>query len=382
MNIGIIVFDKNKEISNKIISLLKNISGLDVIGSENGLLDLETMLKQKEPAIVIIGPSYGLDEIEGLLKQYFSSLSAVKVIFLVNKCSENILKKAMRLNIYDVLEFPFAQSDIEEPIKKALDIFSEESIQKDKSKAQSEKKESKAKKILVFSAKGGSGKSFLSVNLGAELALAHEREVVLFDLNYQFGDVAMMLNLYPKHTSYDIISAMDQIDAEMLDSFLTVHKSGLKILPSPVNPSQGENISSDATLKIIDILSRSNQYLIMDTVSFFTDTVLSVLEDLDYLCVIASMDVPSIKNLKICLQILEQLKFDENKIIFVLNRANSKVGITLEEIEKTINKKVDIAIPSDRIVPMSINKGVPVISEFPRSAVTKSIKKLVKIISS
>ena len=88
------------------------------------------------------------------------------------------------------------------------------------------------------------------------------------------------------------------------------------------------------------------------------------------------MDVPSIKNLKISMQVLEQLKFPKKKIIITLNRADSKVGITLDEIEDTLKRKIDISIPSNKIVPLTVNRGVPVILEAPRAGVSKSIKRL------
>jgi pilus assembly protein CpaE len=97
---------------------------------------------------------------------------------------------------------------------------------------------------------------------------------------------------------------------------------------------------------------------------------------MDYICMVAGMDVPSIKNLKIILQVLDQLKFPEEKIIIILNRVDSKVGITLDEIEDTLKRKIDITIPSDKIVPLTVNRGIPIILEAPRSEVSRSIKKL------
>ena len=91
------------------------------------------------------------------------------------------------------------------------------------------------------------------------------------------------------------------------------------------------------------------------------------------------MDVPSIKNLKITLQLLDQLKFPEDRMFLILNRAGTKVGITEDEIIKTINKKIDVCIPSNRLVPLTINKGIPVVTEAPKSAVSQSIRKLTNI---
>jgi pilus assembly protein CpaE len=134
-------------------------------------------------------------------------------------------------------------------------------------------------------------------------------------------------------------------------------------------------------MKILDNLSSISDYVVIDTSSYFSDDILNIFRDTDYLCIITSKDTPSIKNLKIALQLLDQLKFPRENIWIVLNRADSKVGITLEEIEETIQRKIDVAIPSDRIVPITVNKGIPVILDVPRSPVTKSIKKLIKIIT-
>ncbi|MBA7688079.1 hypothetical protein ES703_96555 [subsurface metagenome] len=192
-----------------------------------------------------------------------------------------------------------------------------------------------------------------------------------------------MLNLFPKHTVYDIMSVVDQLDSEMLNSFLTTHSSGVKVLPAPIDPTQDEAISTKTTKKILDILSDFNDYIVIDTPSSFSDNVLLILEETDCLCMITGMDVPSIKNLKITLQLLEQLKFPPEKIFLILNRADTKVGITIDEIKKTIGRRnIDITIPSNRVVPLSVNKGVPVVTDAPRSSVSQSIHKLTNLLKS
>ncbi|GAH80307.1 unnamed protein product, partial [marine sediment metagenome] len=180
-----------------------------------------------------------------------------------------------------------------------------------------------------------------------------------------------------------IMSVIDQLDSEMLNSFLTTHSSGVKVLPAPIDPTQDEAISTKTTKKILDILSDFNDYIVIDTPSSFSDNVLLILEETDCLCMITGMDVPSIKNLKITLQLLEQLKFPSEKIFLILNRADTKVGITIDEIKKTIGRRnIDITIPSNRVVPLSVNKGVPVVTDAPRSSVSKSIHKLTNLLKS
>lgn len=373
------IIEKEKSILEKINSLVKNIPDVEVVTISSALKDLEMLLNKKIPILVLIGPSYTLEDIERLLKSYLASLELTKIVLMVKEVSAELLKKAIKLNVYDVLEAPFNYSDIKDVVKRAEENF-KEMVKSSRIIAGEEAREEGPKKITIFSTKGGSGKSFIAVNLAIDLINQSKKRVSIFDTNYQFGDVALMLNLYPKNTVNDLLSVIDQLDPEMLNSFLTTHNSGIKVLPAPIDPAKGESIGVEATMKILDALSKVTDYVVIDTPSAFSDDVLSILEDTDYLCVVASMEVPSIKNLKITLQLLEQLKLPKGKIIVILNRANTKVGITIEEIEQTIQRKVDITIPSDRLVPLTINKGEPLIIEAPKSPISKSINKLTRIL--
>jgi len=231
---------------------------------------------------------------------------------------------------------------------------------------------------MIFSSKGGTGKSFIATNLAIDLYNQTKKRVVLVDLNYQSGDIALILDIVPRHTFYDITSIINQLDTEMLSSFLTLHSSGVKVLPAPVDPTQSESISTKATVKVLDTLAKICDYMVIDAPSNFSENTLALLEKIDFLCMVASMDVPSIKNLKVSLEVVDQLKFPEENILIIINRANTKVGITTDEIEDTLKRKIDITIPSDRLVPLTINQGNPIISVYPKSSVSKSINKLTK----
>ena len=365
------IIDKELNNIDKISYLLEKFSDVDIIRTSTSLEDLEMLLGKKVPCMVWIGPTYRLEDIEQLLKSYYSSLGITRIVLLVREMSAGLLKKAIQIDVYDVLEIPFSYNDIKETMKR-----SESNVE-----AGTEDKKAAPKRITVFGTKGGVGKSFLAVNLAIGIMEADKKRVSLVDTNYQFGDIALMLDLHPKYSVFDIIPVLEQLDPKVLDGFLTTHSSGVKVLPAPLDISKGTGINSKTTMKILDNLSKISDYVVIDTSSYFSDDILNIFRDTDYLCIITSKDTPSIKNLKIALQILEQLKFPRENIWIVLNRADSKVGITLEEIEETIQRKIDIAIPSDRVVPISVNKGIPLILDVPRSPVTKSIRKLIKIIT-
>ena len=376
---SITLIDKTEESIEKISRLLKNISDFEIAQTSTNIDTLGTLMLEKAPAIVLIGPLYTLVDVENLLKTQSQGLGTVKVILFTNEQSSNIFKKAIKLNIFDVLEFPFNYLDMKESMNRAKTAIKEAAGEKNIPSDEEPRLKSKiSKNIMFFSSKGGTGKSFIATNVAIDLYNQTKKRVVLVDLNYQSGDVALILDIIPRHTFFDITSILNQLDADMLSSYLTQHSSGIKILPAPVNPTQSESISTKATIKILDTLSKICDYMVIDSPPNFSENTLALLEKIDFLCMVASMDVLSIKNLKVSLEVVEQLKFPLEKILLIINRANTKVGITTDEIESTLMRKIDIAIPSDRLVPLTINQGNPIITGHPNSAVSKSINRLTK----
>jgi len=370
--IPVILIEKDEKNIQRILPLLKLYSKLDSIKFSTNILDLEIVLVRKKPVVVFTGPSYGLADMEEMLNLYNNSLTSVKIVLLSNGINAELLKNAIKLNIHDVLEYPFTENELTASINRAAYLFNEIDTAE-------EKPVQSCKKVMFFSTKGGAGNTFLTVNFAAALKAKTKSEVIIYDLNYQFGDVALMLNIYPKNTIFDLV-ALNKYDPETLNIFLSTHSSGVKILPSPIDPSQGETIKFVVSVNVLDALSNISDYLIIDSPFGFSEAVLYFIEQIDYLFLVATKDVPSVKNLKICLQLFEKLKFPAEKAFVVLNREDSKVDIETEEIEKTINRKIDVKIPSDRIVPVSINKGIPAVIGASRSPVSRNISKMLDIL--
>ncbi|MCL4378158.1 MAG: hypothetical protein M1409_07250 [Actinobacteria bacterium] len=366
IKIPVVIIDKENSNIQKVTESLKSKIEIPGIKFSTSLKDLEIMLDKKEHVIILIGPSFKVEDIESTLISKKNSLNFVKVLLLVGEISSDLLKKVIKLDIHDILEFPFANNDIKDSINRALSILEGGMEFKETSQR-------KSKKVMFLSAKGGAGSTFLAINTAIAIKNISKKEVVLFDLKYQLGDVALMLNLYPKNTIFDLIPSINKLDPEMIDIFLTKHSTGVKVLPSPIDPTQGESINSDTSLKILNSLTKISDFIIIDSPFGFSDLVTSFLEKMDNIFIVATKDVPSIKNLKIYLQILEKLKYPEKNTSVILNRADSKVEFELADIEKTIKRKIDIKVPSDRIVPISINKGNPVVASSPKSPVSINI---------
>jgi pilus assembly protein CpaE len=231
--------------------------------------------------------------------------------------------------------------------------------------------------ITVFSTKGGAGKSVISTNLAITLAQRTQQPVCLVDGDLQFGDVAVMLKISPHHTIVDAVSSLDRLDAPLLESLLVTHEaSGLRVLAAPLEPAFADQVGAPEMVSIVELLRSFHGYVVVDTPAYFNDVVLGLVEVSDDVILVAGMDIPNIKNVKIGLQTLRLLNTPMEKLLLVLNRSNSKVKLDISEVERTLQVKADSLIPSDVLVPQSVNKGVPVVLHAPKSAVSKSIQQL------
>lgn len=228
--------------------------------------------------------------------------------------------------------------------------------------------------VTVFSAKGGCGKTTLATNLAAALADRGRREVCLVDLDLAFGDVAIALHLFPAHTIADAVPLGDNLDFTAVQSLLTPHSPGLTTLVAPVDPGSAEAIPASLVSRILDVLREHFDHVVVDTPPAFDDQVLAAFDVSDVVALIATLDIPALKNLKLTLETLELLNYPRERWRVVLNRADSKVGLAIGEVEKTLRTPISVQIPSSRDVPAAINRGVPIVLDEPRHPVSLSIK--------
>ena len=234
-----------------------------------------------------------------------------------------------------------------------------------------------AKVITVFSTKGGAGTSVVASNVAVLLAQRSQKPVVLVDADLQFGDIAVMLKLSPQHTIVDALNSLERLDAGLLQSLLAEHRpSGLFVLPAPPEPAFADQIGRPEMSKIIAALKSFAAYVVVDTPAYFTDVVLGLIEDSDDVLLVTGMDIPNVKNVKIGLQTLRLLNIRTPRVHLVLNRANSKVRLDASEVEQTLQVKAEAQLPSEIAVPQSINKGMPVVMDAPRSGITKALQRL------
>lgn len=321
--------------------------------------------------VVVLGPSFaGPEVLEDALRQVLAR-PLTGAILVADELTTQLLQRALRAGVIDVVTAGGDPGDVEDAIRRAAGQLALRAPATPGVPAAPQPKSGRL--ITVFSPKGGSGKSVIACNLGVLLAERSEGPVALIDADLQFGDVAVMLKLTPQHTIVDAVSAMHRLDVPLMRSLMATHSSGLLVLGAPREPAFGDQVQSSDMHRIVELLRSFCSFVLVDTPTQFSDVALHLIEESDDLVLIAGMDVPAIKNMKIGLQTLKLLGTPSSKLRLVLNRANAKVGLDVNEVERTLHLRAEALLPSDILVPQSVNKGVPAVIGSPKSGFTKAL---------
>jgi pilus assembly protein CpaE len=232
--------------------------------------------------------------------------------------------------------------------------------------------------MTVFSPKGGTGKTVMSSNLATAFAKHGGKRTLLLDLDLQFGDAAIMLGIEPDKTIYDLVVAPGELDPEKLAGYTTRHSSGVDVLPAPVRPEDAELVTEAKLSRLLEVAKESYEMIVVDTSPFFHGPMLATLDSTDELLLVCGLDVPTIKNVRLSLQTLELLSFPTERIRVVLNRANSNVGMKRGEVEAALEQRVRYEVPSDRAVPLAVNRGNPAVVSDPKADFSRAVREMAK----
>jgi pilus assembly protein CpaE len=349
----------------------------DEVVDAGNLDKLEAMLTQHhgEVDVVLLGPGVRAADAVKLAERVQKRAPEVSVLLVADALTSDVLTSAMRAGVRDILPAEFTGAQLADAVGRAQTL-SRQIRERAGAPSDDGGDEPECEIITVFSSKGGVGKSFLATNLGVLLAERTGQDVALVDLDLQFGDLAIMLQLFPARTMYDAAQNIQHLDADALTGYLAAHRSGVKLLAAPFEPGLAETIPADAVQRILRMLKQRARYIVVDCPAAFSEHVVAALDESDRAVLVTSMDVPSIKNLKLALQTLDLLGFARERIRLVLNRADTEVGLRVQEVEKTLGTTVDVSIPSGREVPLSINRGMPLVQEAQYSPVVLAISQL------
>jgi pilus assembly protein CpaE len=210
--------------------------------------------------------------------------------------------------------------------------------------------------VCILGPKGGTGKTLTVCNLAVSLAMLGKQPAIV-DLDLQFGDIGIALGMSPDRTVHDLAITGGSIDADKVDGFLMKHPSGVRALLAPSRPDQAAAVSVEFLRDVYSALRSRYDFVVVDTPPGFNPEVIATIDSASHLCVVGTLDALSLKDTKLGLETLELMGVDVDRIVLVLNRADSKVGITHADAAAILGREPDVLIPSDREIPRAVTEG-------------------------
>jgi pilus assembly protein CpaE len=333
--------------------------------------EIAANLAMGEPTVVLFGASLANEAGFAAVERLTRSFPEVGVVLLTEELTMSLLQQALRSGVRDVVTIDAGESQIRQTIERVGDTMTA-LVTRAEAAADTQRL---GKVIVAFSTKGGVGKSVVATNTAIVLATECPGRVALVDCDLQFGDVAVLLGIPPMHTTTDAAGAINGADEQLMEGLLATHEaSSLRVLCAPVEPSAGDQITAQEMTGIIQMLRRMFDWIVIDMPPHFDDVVLALIEEADHVLLVASMDIPSIKNLKVGIQTLDLLSIAGGKLRLVLNRANARVHLDVSDVERALGVPAEFRIPSDISIPQSVNRGVPVVLDKPRAPAALALR--------
>ncbi|HKU29579.1 MAG TPA: AAA family ATPase [Arthrobacter sp.] len=330
-------------------------------------------LSQEQLEVLILGPEVPVEDALRLATVLAVQLPELSVV-LVSDPDPAFVLQAMRSGIRDMISPSADLAQIRITLERACQSFAS----RQRATEPQQPGAPRGLVIGVFSPKGGVGKTTIATNIAVGLGKIAPMSVVIVDLDLQFGDVASGLYLNPEHTVTDAVTPSAAQDSLVLKAFLTVHPASIYALCAPKNPVEADEISPGQVGRLLEQLAEQFQYVVVDTAPGLPEIGLAALEQCTDAVWVTAMDVPSIRGLRSGLDILRRLNLLPETRHVVLNMADSKSGLSVQDVESTVGAPVDISIPRSKAVAFSTNRGIPVLQEAAKDPAVKGFRQLVE----
>lgn len=364
--IKLVIADDMDELRSNVRRMLNNQDNIRIIGEARNGQETIDLVKELQPHVVLMDINMpeidGLKATEILAKDYPN----VQTVIMSIQSEQEYFRRAMKAGAKDYLVKPFSTNDLVDTVQNVFNKWV-------KDRPELIANETKAEILSFFSTKGGVGRTTLAVNLAVNLA-SRGKKVLLIDASLQFGDVAITLNQPAKRTIHNVVEANEEINLSLVEKNIIRHESGLELLLAPKEPAFAEAIKSEHLLKIIDAVRSVYQYIIFDLPPNITEKELAILDRSDLVLLVATLEISSLKNTKICLKTFTDISFDMSKIKLILNKEIPNVGIGKQDLEAGLAIPVYATVPMEsEIAQRSLNQGEAFVLKSPGSAISKSI---------
>ena len=386
--IRVLIVDDIPETRDHLTKLLSFESDIEVVGAAASGAQALELAAQLLPGVVLM--DINMPDMDGIAatERMSAEVPDAAVVMMSVQGEADYLRRSMLAGAREFLVKPFSSDELTASIRQ---VYARE-LEKANRRAAAPvmapggpagptsggNRDRDGQIVAIFSPKGGVGRTTIAVNMAIAAATELGQTVVLVDASFQFGDVGVLLNLNPKNKSIaDLVPELEAGEPESLDTFVINHSAGVRVLLAPPSPEMAELITPTVVKRVLEALRREHDLVIVDCTSWFNETTLAILDVADTVLTVLSLEITSIKNMRLFLEVADQLGYEQNKVKLVLNRADSSLGIRVTDVENSIGRKVDHTIVSDgRSVVYALNRGVPFFLSNREAQVSQDILRL------
>ncbi|KAF0110748.1 MAG: pilus assembly protein CpaE [Chloroflexi bacterium] len=390
--INVVVVDDIDESREMILRMLQFDASIEVVGTgRTGIEAIESAQKLKPDVIVMdinMPDMDGISATEAIRKK----VPFIQIVVLSVQNDANYMRKAMLAGARDFLTKPPMIDELTAAIRRAGDLAHEE-----KAKASVVYQPTGltgpltpgmmmrmpvllGKIICVYSPKGGTGCTTIATNLGVGLK-TQDNKVAVVDANLLFGNVAVFLNEHGKNSVLDLVDRSNELDSEIIEDVMVDNKlTGLHLMASPRDPELMDAHKGEPVSKILTFMKQLYNYIIIDTTPYLTEVVQTCLDIADYIILITTQDIPSIKNANQFLSLADASGIQREKIIFIMNRYDKRIAISPERVGDSLKQPVIVAIPYEERMTSSMNRGIPFMLDNKIAPAGKAIFSLIETI--
>jgi pilus assembly protein CpaE len=364
--IRVLIVDDISETRDHLTKLLGFESDIEVVGAAASGAEALKLAAQLSPGVVLM--DINMPDMDGITATERLSVEApdAAVVMMSVQGEADYLRRSMLAGAREFLVKPFSSDELTASIRQVYTREQEKQSRRATTPvlvpgAPSSVGDKDGQIVAIFSPKGGVGRTTIAVNMAIAAATELGQSVCLMDASFQFGDVGVLLNLDPKNKSIaDLVPELEAGPLESLDTFVINHSSGIRVLLAPPTPEMAELITPMVVKRVLEGLRKDHDLVVVDCTSWFNETTLAILDAADVVLTVLSLEITSIKNMRLFLEVADQLGYEQSKVKLVLNRADSSLGIRVTDVENSIGRKVEHTIVSDgRSVVYALNRGVP-----------------------
>jgi pilus assembly protein CpaE len=383
--IRILIVDDIADTRDNLAKLIGFEPDMEVAGTADGGQAAVALAKKERPNVILM--DINMPDMDGITATEIISNTVPEspIIMMSVQGEQDYLRRSMLAGAREFLVKPFSADELINAIRHVHEL---EKVKRARyaqaapaaagpaspvAAAPSARDQSRV--ITFFSPKGGVGRTTIATNLAVALHQSTQKPVVLVDGSLPFGDIAVILNMSPKaKTIADLVGSFDNMDSDVLESVLVPHSTGIKVMLAPPTPESAELITGANMKHVIELLRERYTYIVVDTWPSFQEQVITMLDAADVILTLMTLEITSLKNVRVFMEIAEKLGYDDEKLQLVANRNDSSGGIKASDVEASLGRKIPHTIVSDgRTLVLAVNRGVPFVISHKESQVAKDI---------